>query len=173
AFMCFYNLLRYSRDERLRTQLRLAFHNLWLLEQPELNPFFNFAYAAVGLDQTLTNQWGRFDLSPWHGWLEDSAATLRGISLDRLDRSAKNSHRLDVRRLPRQNSIDLVVPDRRPRGWRVNQKVLPVENRDFDHWNTDPWTLDYQGNGGTLGAGTVFLLPYYMGLHHGYIAKPK
>ena len=28
------------------------------------------------------------------------------------------------------------------------------------------------GAGNSLGSGTVFLLPYYMGLYHGYIAKP-
>jgi hypothetical protein len=54
----------------------------------------------------------------------------------------------------------------------VNGKVLPVENRHFNHWNTDPWELDYGGNGGELAAGTVFLLPYYMGLYHGFIQKP-
>ena len=61
---------------------------------------------------------------------------------------------------------------RRRRGNRVNGKVLPVENRHFNHWNTDPWELDYGGNGGELAAGTVFLLPYYMGLYHGFIQKP-
>ncbi len=172
AFMCFYNLLRYSKDEALRERMRLSFHTFWALEEPEMNPFFNFAFAAGALDQSFTNQWGRFDVSPWEGWLEDSAATLRGIPLDRVTRSARNSHRLDVVRLPRQNSIDLVAPDERPRGWRVNQKVVPVENRDFNHWNTDPWTLDYGGNGHTLGSGTVFLLPYYLGMYHGYVEKP-
>ena len=23
--------------------------------------------------------------------------------------------------------------------------MLPVENRHFNHWNTDPWELDYNG----------------------------
>ena len=54
----------------------------------------------------------------------------------------------------------------------MNGKVLPVENRQFNHWNTDPWALDYGGNGNELAAGTVFLLPYYMGLYHGFIHKP-
>ena len=62
---------------------------------------------------------------------------------------------------------------RRSRGHLVNGKVLPVENRFFNHWNTDPWQLDYGGNGNELAAGTVFLLPYYMGLHHGFIEKPR
>jgi len=60
---------------------------------------------------------------------------------------------------------------RRQRGHLVNGKVLPVQNRHFNHWNTDPWHLDYGGNGNELGAGTVFLLPYYMGLYHGFIAR--
>ena len=54
----------------------------------------------------------------------------------------------------------------------MNGKVLPVENRHFNHWNTDPWQLDYGGNGSELAAGTVFLLPYYMGLYHGFIERP-
>ena len=58
------------------------------------------------------------------------------------------------------------------RGHRVNGRVLPVENRHFNHWNNDPWKLDEGGNGTSLGSGTVFLLPYYLGLYHGYIAKP-
>jgi hypothetical protein len=98
--------------------------------------------------------------------------TLYGFPLDRLDWPLRNSHRLDVVALPRVRSRDLDEPDVRERGHRVNGKVIPVENRHFGHWNTDPWQLDYGGNGGELGAGTVFLLPYYMGLYHGFIQKP-
>jgi hypothetical protein len=93
--------------------------------------------------------------------------------LDRLNWSHRNSHRLDLLDLPRERSGDLDDPDRpHQRGYRVNGKVLPVENRHFNHWNTDPWQLDYGGNGGELAAGTVFLLPYYMGTYHGFIEKP-
>ena len=80
------------------------------------------------------------------------------------------AHRLDVVRLPVVGARDIEeLEDRQPRGNLVTGKVLPVENRHFNHWNTDPWRLDYGGNGGELGAGTVFLLPYYMGLYHGFI----
>jgi hypothetical protein len=137
-----------------------------------MNAFFNFAFAAVNLGQSITTQWGSIDLSPWGDWREASGAMLTGLPLDRRSWSARNSHRLDLQRLPRQNSIEVMEPDRRARGWRVNQKVLPVENRDFHHWNTDPWTLDYGGNGESLGSGTVFLLPYYLGLYHGFVEKP-
>jgi hypothetical protein len=55
----------------------------------------------------------------------------------------------------------------------VNGKVLPVENRHFNHWNTNPWALDYGGDGRQLASGTVFLLPYYMGLYHKFIQETE
>jgi hypothetical protein len=173
AIMCFYGLLRCSQDETLKTMMRYSFYRYWLNEAPEMNPFFNFAYAAVCLNATATSPWGAFPVSPWPGWLDDSMATLYGFPLDRLNWPLRNSHRLDLVRLPPVRSVDLEYPDHgRRRGNRVNGKVLPVENRQFNHWNTDPWELDYGGNGGELGAGTVYLLPYYMGLYHGFIQKP-
>jgi hypothetical protein len=67
-------------------------------------------------------------------------------------------------------SLDPDDPLKLPnRGYRVNGKVLPVDERHFNHWNTDPWDLDYGGNGHELADGAVFLLPYYMGLYHGFI----
>ena len=172
AVMCFYSLLRYSRDPGLRNQARYAFFAYWANESPELNPFFNFAFAPFGLGQSVTNVWGVFPVTPWDGWLRESQATLEELPLDRLNWPHKNSHRLDIVHLPRQQSKDLYAPQTSGRGRRVNGRVLPVSERHFNHWNTDPWDLDYGGNGGELGAGTVFLLPYYLGLFEGYIAKP-
>ena len=100
-------------------------------------------------------------------------ATLYGFSLDRLNWPHRNSHRLDLIYVPPVRSQDLEDLDgQRQRGHRMNGKVLPIENRHFNHWNTDPWQLDYGGNGQELAAGTVFLLPYYLGLYHGFIEKP-
>ena len=173
AFMCYYGLLRYSSDENLKPLVRYSFFRYWANEAPEMNPFFNFAYAAHSLDTTVASPWGTLSLKPWPDWLQDSMATLYGLPLDRLNWSHLNSHRLDVVSLPRVRSSDLTEPDyQRERGHLVNGKVLPVQNRHFNHWNTDPWQLDYGGNGEELAAGTVFLLPYYMGLYHGFIAKP-
>jgi hypothetical protein len=173
AFMSYYGLLRCSQDEVLKNMMRYSFYRYWLNEAPEMNPFFNFAYAACDLNARVSSPWGAFPVSPWPGWLEDSMATLYGFPLDRLNWPLRNSHRLDVVFLPPVRSSDVESPDApRRRGNRVDGKVLPVENRHFGHWNTDPWELDYGGNGGELGAGTVFLLPYYMGLYHGFIQKP-
>jgi hypothetical protein len=172
AVMCFYSLLRCSSDDALKAQIRYSFLSYWANEWPEMNPFFNFAYAASNAGQQTLNPYGTFSLEPWAGWLSDSMATLRGFSLDRLNWSHQNSHRLDLQPLPMQAAKDLYERGRGRRAGHVGGKVLPVENRHFNHWNTDPWELDYDGNGTELGAGTVFLLPYYMGLYHGFIEKP-
>jgi len=170
AFMGYYNLVKYTKNEALRDQIMLSFFSAWTNEQPERNPFFNFAYAAFGVEKEIHNQWGTHSLEPRDGWLEDSLATLEGFSLDRLNWASKNSHRSDVRFLNQQQaSVDITDKRKRRSGFHVNGKVLPVENRHFNHWNTNPWNLDYGGEGKQLGSGTVFLLPYYMGLYHGFL----
>ena len=173
AFMCFYSLLRNSPDDLLKNMIRFSFFRYWANEEPEMNPFFNFAYAADNLDGAASNVWGRVGLRPWAGWQEDAMKTLYGFPLDRLNWPHQNRHRLDIVPLPRLRARDLDEPDRATRGARVNGKVLPIENRYFTHWNTDPWQLDYHGTGNELGAGTAFLLPYYMGMYHGFIQRPQ
>jgi hypothetical protein len=173
AVMCYYSLLRYSRDEALKSLIRHSFYSYWANEEPEMNPFFNYAYAAHNLPALGDTPWGKPPLAPWPGWREDAIGTLRGFPLDRLNWPSRNSHRLDIEELSRAQAGDLDQPDHpRRRGRRVNGKVLPVENRHFNHWNTDPWQLDYSGRGDELAAGTVFLLPYYLGLYHGFIELP-
>ncbi len=172
AFMDYYSLLRCSEDAQLKAMMRYSFYRYWVNEEPEMNPFFNFAYAGCNLNAAVPTPWGPVSLKPWPGWQADAMATLYGLPLDRLNWSHRNSHRLDVIFLPRVASGDLDNPDRPgERGYLVNGKVLPVENRQFDHWNTDPWQLDYGGNGDELASGAVFLLPYYMGLYQGFIEK--
>jgi hypothetical protein len=174
AIMSFYNLNKYTQDPELREKMQYSFFNYWILEYPEMNPFFNFAYAATGLGQTYVSPFGTSSVDPWEGWLEDSVSTLVDFPLDRFEWSHKNSHRLDLRMLERQTwepneSLEDYLKSKR--GYRVNDKVIPVSNRSFNHWNTNPWSLDYGGDGRTLGNGTVYLLPYYMGLYHGFITE--
>lgn len=172
AFMSYYNLLRHARNDTLKKMGLYSFFEYWTNEMPEMNPFFNFCYAAHALGQSTQNPFGTYSVEPWKGWMEDSQATLYGFPLDRLSWSHKNSHRLDIVFLDAHRSKDLYARDRRERGHRVNGKVVPVENRQFNHWNTDPWSLDYRGHGEELASGTVYLLPYYMGMYHGFVEKP-
>ncbi len=172
AFMGFYSLIRLTHREDIRSFILNSFHRYWVLEFPEMNPFFNYCYAAVGQGASYRDQWGNHDLSPWDGWREDAFRTLVDFPLDRFNWPHRNSHRLDIIFLPPQNATS--IGDHQPgeRGHRVDGKVLPVSERSFNHWNTDPWQLDYGGDGNVLASGTVFLLPYYMGLYHQFIPTP-
>jgi hypothetical protein len=164
AFMNLYSLIRCEKDARLRVRYLFAFHHRFQNEQPERNPLFNFLYAAVARDQTFEDAFGRVDLSPAGDWLEDAVDSLQRFPLDRVNWPLENSHRTDLVRLaPHVRGEGL--------GSRVDGKVLPIDERYVGHWNHDPWQLDYKGDGRTLGDGAPFLLPYYMGLYHGFIVE--
>jgi hypothetical protein len=166
-FMNFYNLIRYETDPILRETYALALYRHWNLERPELNPLFDFIYAASCTGQAAKGAFEKRDLSPKNDkWLKDSVETLERFPLDRVNWRLINSHRLDIIRLP-----DYVELDRNTRaaGYRVNGKVLPIDERWVGHWNHDPWELDEGGDGRTLGDSEAFLLPYYMGLYHHFL----
>jgi hypothetical protein len=65
-----------------------------------------------------------------------------------------------------------------PRG--ANRRAAIASTARSCRWRTAISTIGtrtpggwiYGGNGDELAAGTVFLLPYYMGLYHGFIEKP-
>ena len=171
AVMSFYSLVKYAKDEQLRNTMRFAMFANWSLLARARNPFFHFAFAHHGLGQEHHTMFSSLPLDPWEGWLEDSVATLTGFPLDRLNWPQKNSHRLDLVALPRVRGERPKSREQVARGHCVDGKVLPVENRHFNHWNTDAWRIDYPGNGRELASGTVYLLPYYMGRYHGFIAE--
>jgi hypothetical protein len=166
-FMNMYSLLKYEKDPDLRQKYLLSFYQRFQNEQPEMNPLFNFMYAAAARGGVFSDAFGPADLAPQGDWLEDSLDTLRRIPLDRIDWALKNSHRKDLVRLPG------AVSEGRAVGMRRNGKVLPADERYIGHWNHSPWQLDYRGGGRSLGDGAIFLLPYYMGLYHGFIEEEK
>jgi hypothetical protein len=100
-------------------------------------------------------------LDPTGDWLEDSLDTLRRYPLDRVSWALRNSHRKDLVRLRGSPT----------RGTRRDGKVLPIDERFVDKWNHDPWRLDFPGDGRTLADGASFLLPYYLGLYHGFLEE--
>ena len=128
-----------------------------------MNPFFNFCYAAAGLGKTYTSQWGTITVSPSADWLSDSVEALRRFPLDRFDWAHTNSHRSDLLKLPGPGI------DTSGRMYRRNGKVIPADECHFNHWNRNPWQPDTGGSGRTLACGSAFLLPWYMGLFHGFI----
>ncbi|HEU0142481.1 MAG TPA: hypothetical protein VFQ79_22355 [Bryobacteraceae bacterium] len=164
AFMNFYCLLKYEKDPKLRSAFAFAFSRRWMMERYELNPLFNFIYAAVASGIEYENAFGRGDLSPAGDWLAESIDTLKRYPINRVSWGLSNSHRTDIVLLP------LYAREEGQRGSRRDGRVLPIDERFVDKWNHDPWALDYHGNGRRLADGASFLLPYYMGLYHGFIA---
>ncbi len=170
AFMCFYHLIKYETDPKLKARYAVAFWSYWRLELPELNPFFNFCFPAVADGLSYTDPWGTHDITPRGSWLEDAVDSLKRFPLDRYDWAHVNDHRIDIIPMPRwTRAFDEGPPT--GRGYRVNGKVLPVDERHFNHWNTDPYRLNTGGSGRGLASGAVYTLGYYMGLYHGFIEE--
>jgi hypothetical protein len=167
AFMDFYNLIRYEADPKSQQKYASAFSNYWSLERPELNPLFNFMYAAANTGKQFEDAYGKRDLTPKGGWLEESVDTLERYPLDRVNWRLANSHRKDIVPLPSYAR----EPGAKALGFRNNGKVLPIDERFVDQWNHDPWELDEGGDGTELADGASFLLPYYMGLYHKFIGN--
>ncbi len=169
AFMCYYNALKYETDPVLRSFYLLGFGRYWQLEKPELNPLFNFIYAAQATGEQFSEAFGTTDLTPRGDWLAQSVDTLKRFPLDRFNWRHTNSHRIDIKPLQpflRGGNVQGT-------GYRTNGKVIPVDETHFNHWNYDPWSLNTGGDGTYLSDGAVFLLPYYMGLYYGYIIEEQ
>ncbi len=168
AFMCFYNLLQYEQDARLRALYEIALLRYWSLEQPEKCPLFNYLFAATygraagGLVPDFGIRLPRIPRS----CVEDAADTLIRFPLDRFNWGYRNSHRLDITPLPSH-----LIDSRRHRASLRDGTCLPVDERFFEFWNHDPWSVDSDGDGRTLADGAAFLLPYYLGLFHGFIQE--
>jgi len=168
AFMNFYHLIRYETDPKLLRMYYTSIYYYWNVEKYELNPFFNFVYAACCNGKVRTDQWGDLDLTPPGKWLAQSVDTLKRYPLDLADWQVDNSQRLDILPLP-----DHVREPggNRDKGYRSNGFVLPIDERQALSWSEDAWKLKDGGEGKRLRDGCPFLLAYYLGLHHGFITE--
>jgi len=172
AFMGYYHLLKYEKDPKLREVYATSLARYWRMEAPEMNPLFNFIYAAcfprddAGISRRTRRLFPADD-----EWLSDAIETLKRLPLDRFDWRHTNAYRKDIVPLPWR--LNVIGEEARGKGYRVNGKVIPVDERFFNHWNHDPWRLNEGGDGANLGDGAVFLLPYYMGLYHGFVIESE
>jgi hypothetical protein len=164
AIMGFYDLLLYEDDPVLLRLYRTAFHRYWEHVEPEGNPFFALAYAAACAGEQVETPWGPVDLTPNPGWLDQVVDALQRLPLERVRWGMQNSHRLDVVAFPQEPGDD-------PRGSLRDGRALPLDERWVEHWNQDPWRLDYTYDGRVQADGAAFLLPYYMGRYHGYLRE--
>lgn len=157
AFMCYYNLFSYEKDARLRQQYMRSFARYFAQEESEVCPLFNFIFASFY--EPIPDHWNSVPVS----LIEDSVETLQRYPLDRIHWGYKNSHRLDIVPLGHH------IPESKGKGHLRNGKIIPIDERFVNHWNVDPWVLDDSSSGRQLADGSSYLLPYWMGVYHGFI----
>ena len=148
AFMCYYLLIRYTKDIKLLALYKRSLRRSWQFERPERNPLFNFIYAACGGE-------------PYDR--DEAVDTLRRIPWDLIDWRMSNRGRADV------HMIDDGI---RPAGaWRAYPPygVMHIDERYVQWWNHNPYIPDTGGQGRREADGAFFLLPYYLGLCHGLL----
>lgn len=165
AFMNYYHLLKYERDEAVRSVAAHSLRQYWKVLEPERNPLFGFIHAAAIDGGSYRDAFDDETYSRTDYPLDDAVESLVLYPLDRFDWALSNSHRLDIVLLRAQQER------RGIRGHLLDGRVLPIDERFVNHWNHDPWRLDHGGQGRYLADGASFLLPYYFGLYHGLIEE--
>jgi hypothetical protein len=164
AFMNYYHLIRYETDPKLLSMYQHAIRSHWQYEKLERNSFTNFIYGACAVGKTRRDQWGEVDLSPPLQCFEDAVDTLKRYPFDLIEWHMSNAHRIDLVPLGDHFGQPAKI------GHRVDGYVYPIDERLETYWDWDPWKLTSEGNGVHLRPGFHYLLAYYLGRFHGFIA---
>ena len=169
AFMNYYSLVRYETDPELLSTYYNSIFWYWHNEKYERNTFLNFVYAACCDGKTRTDQWRTRELSEPLEWMEMAVDTLKRYPLDLIDWPLSNAHRTDL--------VMLGDHTRSPgnpntgAGYRNDGLVYPIDENHAVYWGDDPWTLTRETDGTVLRDPVSYLVAYYMGLVHGFIAE--
>ncbi len=142
-------LLRYERDAGLRRAYLDSVSFVWGEIRPDANPLWNFISEASGAG-ALARQ-----------TRADSQRTLERIPWLPVEWDVQNSRRTDVHLRPALDRF----------GRRELVATLPPDERPQHKWNGNPYVPDGGGGGHSLECGTYYLLPYWMGRHHGWISE--
>jgi hypothetical protein len=146
AMLSFYPLFRYETDPQLVSIYRRALEGWWENMRREKNPLWTYIYQAANPKAEVDR-----DAALW---------MLRRIPLDLVSWTVKNSNRKD-------NEME-DAPDRHRQ--RQTKTLLPPDERPVMKWNDNPFQVDGGNGGRNEDDGTFFLLPYWMGRCHEFLA---
>lgn len=146
AMLSFYPLFLYEKDERYLTPYRRALDQWWENCRRELNPLWTFIYLTGKPDAAVD--------------VEGAVWTLYRTPMDLIKWTVKNSGRADVELAQEK--------DRQQR--QESKNLLPPDERPVMKWNSNPFRVDGGCGGCGEDDGAFFLLPYWMGRHHRYLA---
>ena len=161
AFLSYYPLLKYEHDPELVRAFRTSLDRGWQFLARQNDPFFNFVFAAVfpDKDKPVVDD-VVLDFQPV---LQKAIPTLESTPELLIGWRMENSHRLDV-------MLDPTPRARKGTGWSiVTNEAIPIAERSHIRINSDHFALDHEQGSNSEYEGTYYLLPYYMGLLHGFI----
>lgn len=154
AYLGLYPLIRLERDPELVVRYREALQRVWGVVRAEGNPFFAFITQAVE--------------DPW--WRDETALALAMDTLTRFpfpkrDETVVNSTRRDVCRA--------WFDDRH--GAPQACRPVPVDERPRSsfEWASNPYRLDRRGDPRVSLAGVDYLVAYWLGRRHGFLADAQ
>jgi hypothetical protein len=165
AFMNYYHLIRYETDPELLNMYHYAIHTHWQYEQYDRNAFTNFIFAACTNGKIRTDHWGTTELSPPMECYEDAVDTLKRYPIDLVEWPMSNAHRTDLRVVATNDDGQPVY------GGRNDGYAYPIDERHETYWDWNLWGLTSNADGTTLRPGFHYLVAYYLGRHHGFIAE--
>jgi hypothetical protein len=154
-YLVYYPLMTLEKDPDRRRLLVQSIAGTWEETEgeqsirPEHNPFYNFIYGAT------TGR--RCDV-------EEARATLHEWPWDVISWSTKNSHRHDV-------SIRTAT-GRHRHNTQLDRVLSPAE-RTQARWNANPWNPDWGHDGRREDDGVAWLVAYWLGVYHGYLAPAE
>lgn len=148
GYVAWYPILQIEQDPNIRLQLHKAVRRHYKTINRDRSSFFYYVSATIDPDYVD---------------LESAALNLQGIPTDRRQWRQRNSQRADLIFDPRADRF----------GKKQLMTVLPEDERAFDRWNGNPYLPDDGSSGAHEDAGADFLLPYWMGRYHGFIAEAK
>lgn len=148
GYVAWYPILQLEKDPVILNALTQDVRRHYRIVWPEKPSFYAFVTATVDPQQVE---------------MMEAIQNLIEIPTDRRTWEQKNSRRADVDFLGRSNRF----------GDPVLTRVLPADERCFQKWNGDPYEPDRGGDGRSEDDGAAFLLPYWMGRYHGFIAESQ
>ncbi|HVR75683.1 MAG TPA: hypothetical protein VMT52_15215 [Planctomycetota bacterium] len=144
AILSYYPLLRYETDPALRAIYLDSLRRSWEIERPEASPLWNFVQNWAAGDRTdLAASVEHLEKVPWmlFAWSHD------------------NTRRWD---LPLKPYL---------RGRAESSRALSMTERGPYYFTSNPYTLQSGEGGRTLESPVLYLLPYWLGRHHGLILE--
>lgn len=148
GYVAWYPILQLEKDPKVRRALVTGVRRHYEVVRREQPSFYAFVTATA---------------APYVVDFAGAVENLRQIPTDRREWAMKNSHRADARFAELPNRF----------GRPVLTDAMPADERAFIKWNRDPYLPDNDGNGRVEDDGAAYLLPYWMGRYHGFIAEQE